>query len=340
MIFNKGNNGALELKALLGFIYKSNKFENLISFIGFAERDIRKVIGDAVFDFALAHYQSAHYLLETPDEDHPEYPLLDQLVSSIQLPVALHAYRRYAPHNDLSHSDSGRQIIVTAEEKPAFEWMIDKSDKSLLDIAHEATDLLLEFLDKNIDYTLVDGESPLIPWGTSAAYLATKELFLTSSQFNDEFFIDGSRRVFLAIVPSLRKVQQNDILSCLGKEKYDEISEQIIDADVTAENKTLLALIRPALTFIATSHAVITLSVEVLPTGIFSNFVSGVINGKNAASMPDRVALSSRLLDYGKAHLSKLQEKITRATTEAAGEIYDVTDPTDRIDPSTKYVRI
>ena len=340
MIFNNDKKGAEELKALLGFIYKSNSFANMISFIGFAERDIRKVIGNPVFDFAQEHYLSENYQLEEPNEAHPEYIILDELVHSVQLPVALHAYRRYAPNNDLTHSDSGRSIIVTETEKPAFEWMIDKSDKSLLDLAHEATDILLEFLDKNVDYTLDGDDEPLIPWGTSEEFNVSRELFITKDQFNDEFFIDGSRRVFLALTPSIRKVQENEVLSCLGKDKYDEISEQIIDDDVSDENNTLLMLIRPALTFLSLSKAVISLSIEILPNGIFSNFITGTINSKNAAAASQRIEISKSLLQQGRQELTALQEKITRAATEAEGNTYSAEDPTERIDPEKLYVRI
>jgi len=343
MIFNKVDKGAEELKALLGFIYKSNSFANMITYIGFAERDIRKVIGDAVFNKAQEHYNSNNYKAEA-DEDHPEYFTLDDLVNSIQLPVALHAYRRYAPNNDLTHSDSGRSITVTETEKPAFEWMIDKSDKSLLDLAHEATDLLLEFLDKHLDDEITSGDPEvtayLIPWGTSAEFALTRELFITKDQFNEEFFIDGSRRVFLAMVPYLRKVQNNEILSCIGKETYDAIKEEILDGDLTEDNKTYLGMIRPAMTFLALSRAVISLSVEVLPNGIFSNFITGVINSKTAADHSHRVEISHALESMGLKEIAKLQEKIYRETTESSGEIYVQTDPTERIDPQKPFVRL
>ncbi len=344
MIFNKNSKGAEELKALLGFIYKSNSFANMITYIGFAERDIRKVIGDDVFDLAQEHYESSDYLSVSEEGGDPVLPVLDDLVKSIQLPVSLHAYRRYAPNNDLTHSDSGRSITVTETEKPAFEWMINKSDASILDLAHEATDLLLEFLDKHIDDT-VTSEDPvvttlLLPWKESPEFAETRKLFITKQQFNEEFFIDGSRRVFLALVPYIRKVQLNEVLSCVGQENYDELSAQIKDDDVSEDNEVLLSMIRPALTFLSLSRAVISLSIEILPNGVFSNFITGVINSKTAADHSHRVEISHALESLGLKELSKLQEKIYRAAIEDSGETYTQTDPTDRIDPDNLYVRI
>ena len=126
MLFNKDSTGSTELKALIGFIYKSINFDNLKSYIGFAQRDIKKIIGSDVFQVAQDHYDSENYLLAEIDEAHPEYTILDELVDRIQYPVAVHAYRRYVPSSDLSHSDKGRQIFVSEQEKPASEWQIER----------------------------------------------------------------------------------------------------------------------------------------------------------------------------------------------------------------------
>lgn len=345
MIFNKDSAGAKELKKLLGFIYKSNNFENMISFIGFAENDIRKIISDAVFNVAQAHYQGVNYSI-APDTDHPEYAVLDNLVSSIQLPVALHAYRRYAVQNDLAHSDKGRSIIVTGEEKPAFEWMIDKSDKSLLDIAHEATDLLLEFLDKYCDAMYApdpakpDEQVNLLPWAASSQFRLIRELFITKDGFDTEFFIGGSRRVFLAVAPFIRSVQKNEILASLGTVKYELVKASLLEGSPSTEIETLLSKIRPALALFAMSKAVLRLSVEVLPNGIFSNFITGTINSKSAAADPLRVQVSNLLNTQALAELARLQDYLSRQMIEAAGGTVEPVDLTERIDPLLKYVRL
>jgi hypothetical protein len=363
MIFNNHAAGASELKELLGFIYKSNNFANMISFIGFAENDMRKIISNNVFNIAEAHYNSSHYNREDPS--HPEYTILDSLVYSIQLPVALHAYRRYALQNDLAHSDKGRYIIVTSEEKPAFEWMIDKSDKSLLDLAHEATDILLEFLDKYKDYPInIMGTDPgavgvgdaedisntgdtdplpsnlVIPWAETSQYKVMRELFITKDQFNTEFFINGSRRVFLAVSPFIRSVQKNEIFACIGSIKYGQITRFLFDGSTSEEMEALLVKIRPALALFAMSKAVLRLSVEILPDGIFSNFITGTINSKSAAADPVRVQVSNLLNNQAMLELAKLQDYISRLSIVAAGGTVTAVDPTERIDPTLKYVRL
>ncbi|MEI7723473.1 MAG: DUF6712 family protein [Bacteroidota bacterium] len=340
MILNRSGAGATELKELIGFIYKSITFSNLKSYVSFAERDIKKVIGPEVFKAAEDHYMSAFYHLATPDEDHPEYLLLEELIEKIQLPVAIHAYRRYVPSSDLTHSDKGRQIFVSEQEKPAFEWQIEKDNENLISLEHEAIDVLLEFLDEHIDEKDLD-LNVIIPWGTSAAYKATKELLIpTVKEFENVFLIGGSRMTFLSLVPMIKRIQENDIKACLGETKYTQITEQVLDNDLTPENIIILDKIRPPLALMALSVAVKRLSSEVLPAGIFTNITANVVKGKTPASKQERNEIASSLEKDGMRELVKLQEYIRKLDTAAAGEIFTPNDPTDIIDPLLKFVRL
>ncbi len=65
MIFNKDGNGAQELKDRIGFIYKSNSFENLITYLDLGKSNIIQVIGKGVYDCAEAHYLSDNYNVVT-----------------------------------------------------------------------------------------------------------------------------------------------------------------------------------------------------------------------------------------------------------------------------------
>jgi len=339
MLFNKSNTGAAELKELLGFIYRSSKFENLISYISFGEREVRKIIGKEVFSLAENHYKSEHYRLTEPDPEHPEYTVLDEFVIKIQLPCALHSYRRYAPSNDVTHSDKGRQIFVSEDEKPAFEWMIDKDDKNLLDLAHEAVDLLLDFLGERLSDD-PDSSGIGAVWGGSEAYKTLKGLFVSSvSQFEETFFVNGSNRVLFALIPSLRECQDNEIRPCLTQEKYDTIKEQMLDRDLSAENTEIVNRIRPAMVYLSLSRAVKRLAIEVLPNGLFLNLVSSVIQGKTPTTATDRIELSKLLEQEGRRELRKLTEYLRKLSQEASGESYTPVDPLERMDSTQKYFR-
>ncbi len=347
MIFNKSKKGSAEVKERIGFIYKSINFDNLKPYMLFAERDLKQIIGKDVFDVAEQHYNGDHYCQETADEDHPEYPVLDEFVSRIQMVVAIQAYRRFVPSNDIAHSDKGRQIFVAEQEKPAFEWQIEKDNENLLAIALEATDVLLEFLDDHIADTVtikVDGEDDsvglLIPWANSDEFKIIKGLFVsTIEQFEQVFPINGSRVTFRALIPFLRHVQQNIIKSTFIPEKYTELLNQVLSNSVTDDNKQILDLVRQPMVMFALSMAIKRLSVEVLPDGIFTNITTSVVKSKTASSKEARNEVSTNLEKDAQGMLRMLQEFLRKKAATTSGAEF-VPEVTPNIDPKAKYVRL
>ena len=352
MLFNKGNTGSTELKELIGFIYRSINFANLESYIEFAERDIKKIIGEEVFQVAQDHYDSGNYQAPVPDppgegeepaEEHPEYAILDLLVARIQYPVAIHAYRKYVPNSDLTHSDKGRQIFVSENEKPAFEWMIEKDNENLCKLANEATDILLEFLDDHIDDTIEeDGEDvALIPWGDSAAYLKTKQLFInTVEQFEEVFLIGGSRLTLLSLSPDMKRVQEDEIKPCFTETMFSELLAEIIAGDISEDNLPIIERARQPLALLTLSRAAKRLTAEVLPDGIFVNQVTQVVKAKGPAGKIDRNEVSVNLERDGRRELRKLQDYLARLAAEEAGTTVEEVDLTAHINEDDLFVRL
>ena len=356
MIFNKNSNGSTELKDLIGFIYKSIRFENLTTYIGFSEEGIQDIIGKDVFKTALDHYNSEHYKAESQNT-HPAYRILDELVRMIQFPVAMNAYRNYVPSLDVQHTDKGRKIIVTEEEKPAFEWQTEKDNLNLVELENRGIDLLLKFLDEKIDLmapnSWADNDSwkdnsswednsdePLIPWGTSKEYEATKDLLINKVSEFDKVFVIKSRRTFLGLVPFIRYVQDNMIRSAFLKAKFDEILDQIKDGDLTIENELIVSIASQSLALLALSMAIRRLSVEVLPDGIFTPLVSNVIKSKSSTTKVDRNEVSSYLEKDGAAQFRVLQEHLRKLDLQKAGLIYAGEDSTERMKPDEKFIRL
>jgi len=352
MIFNKDSKGSQELKQLIGFIFASIDFDNLKSYIEMGERDVKKIISSEVFKVALDHYASDHFqkVVEAPTEGesedtHPEYLILDELVLKIQYPVAIGAYRKYAPSNDITHSDKGRQIFVSEEEKPAFEWQIEKDNENLLSLYHEAIDMLLEFLDAHIDDTVSTGDpeiqTPLLPWGTTKEYEATKQLFInTADDFEQYFSIHRSRMVFLSLVPSMTRVQDGQIKPCFTEQKYAELKEQILDDDLSEANKPLVELSASALALISMSVAIKRLSIELLPNGLFQNYTTSVIKSKAASPKVDRNEVSINLERDGMKELRRLQDLLHKLDLQSSGAEEMLTDLADRFDTALPFARL
>ena len=328
MILNKDNKGAEEAKGLMGFIYKANNFENMVTFISISERDVKRVIGPEVYKLAEDHYLSDNYkvILDENEAADPEHLLLDELVKYVQLPVILHAYRRYAPLNDLSHSESGRQITVTDELKPAFEWMIERDNRNLLDLAHEATDMLIEFLDEQQPIPYVptkleptgDPTNKIIEetWRTSATYEAQRDLFInTAREFDSIFPINASRRLYLALVPFIREVEQRHIRPVIGATRYDAIRELIKDGDLDAagneESAEIHQLARLPIVMLTMSVALKRLNVELLPDSVVQSFSTISERQTKSADKFDRIGVSMLLERDGRREIIPIQNYIT-----------------------------
>lgn len=325
MIFNKSNNGSLELKALIGFIYASIQFANLNTYLNFAKRDLIRIIGKDVYNLALDFYKSDAYSAAPPDAGDL---LKIELVKRIQLPIALLAYRRYAPGTDLAHNDSGRQITVTTEIKPAFEWMIERDNRNISSIANEAIDFLLEFLDEQlIPLAPVPPEgAPLIndigtKWGESLEYSRTKDLFInTAFDFDRLFPINGSRQLFITLAPFIREKELSHLVPIITRTRYDAIMENLKDGDLVQADKDIIRLAQPPLALLTMSTALMRLSMEVLPDSVVQNFQAIDAKQTKTADSADRRGLARLLTDEALALLKPLQDYITTMTPSAAAE--------------------
>ena len=314
-----------------------------------------KVIGKEDCQLADDHYNSDNYNIIAEEDQSEEYTLLDQLVRKIQLPIALLAYLKFIPSGDLTHSDKGRQIFVSDTEKPAFEWQVERDNQNILSLAYEAIDLLLEFLDLQLipevnnsapemavsrNLPVPSGTNAIAEvWGISDAYVKMKSTLISLDEFNDIFPVNGSRRLFICLFPFITKVQKQFIIPIITEGKYNELKEGLSDVDLTADQKKLISMIHPVIVYFNMSLALKGLPVEVLPEGIFQNYIGNVISAKNTANRMDRIEVSFRLEKLAKDEMKRLQEYIRKVSTEMAGGIYCQTHPLDRVKEEDKYVR-
>ena len=360
MIFDKSSNGTDEMKSLLGFIYATNSFDNIKTDINLAERKVKKLIGTTVYDLALEHYLSENYQAPAPDpEDTPDdppadppadppsepseeptaytYSQLDILVHAIQLPVAYLAVLTYAPHGDLTHSDKGRQIIVTEKEKPAFEWQLERDNKALLSKYHETTDVLLELLDTDF----------LELWKTTTEYKAIKTLFITSAADFDKIFpIKGSRYLYMHLCPFINEVEQYYIHPIIGG-YYDTIklwkSGAMVPSENVIRNSTLLlGKIQIPLALLTMKLAAERLGVDVLPDGILNSYDSDThtLKATKTASQEARQEFIKRIDLSACQYLVKLENAMAKINNTAFGTPYIPVDIADRNDNDNKYFRL
>ena len=134
MLFNKNDNGAVELYELTGTYCPSNNFEAIAGELNDAAREVANLVGEGVVSAAKQAY----------DEDSNA-----ELVKAVQLPIACLAMMRYFRQTTVLHQDSGRKITAGDDEKVPFEWMIDRDDRAMQEKYYRSLDALFAYLEKN-----------------------------------------------------------------------------------------------------------------------------------------------------------------------------------------------
>ena len=334
MLFNKANKGKEEMKSILGFIYATNSFENLKTDLLLAEDDMRSLIGDDLFDAVQVYYTAGPS--DDPDEDETT---AFELIPYIQAPMAFYAYKNYATHGDLAHSEKGRRILTNEQEKMPFEWMIERDDQSMLAKAHKLTDRLLAFLEKNKENVFIEDN-----WTTKPVYLATKQLFVNNAtDFDQVFPIDKSRRFFLKVASFIREIEETTLFSVLGKTDYDALKLEISASEaISDDSKALLAMIRVPLVLYTMVTAIKRLSIEILPEGLFQNYVpdTQTIRAKSASPIELKKQVAASLSSDADNALIRLQEFLAVRKAEADGTQYVPQNLTDHNLPENKHFRV
>lgn len=323
MIFNKSNNGASEFKALVGFIYASIDFNNLKSFVKLATAEVKKVIGAEVYELAEEHYKSDNF-----GSDDEEYELMNELVERVQLPIALRAYQKFAPGNDLSHSDSGRRMTVNETEKQAFEWMIDKDNANLEKLYNEAFELLLSFLEEQL--VVADGEVMNDigeAWNNSEAFKLVKSVIVNSVQaFESVIPINSSRRLYLLLLPYIKKTERDLISPMITLTRYEALIEALRDGELDAEQLKIQQLSTPPVAMKSMAMGLKLIPVEALPDAFAMRFATE----KRDIDTDDRLAAAQILEHEAGLEMLKLQRYITSITPVTEDEETDLEDPAKR----------
>ena len=253
-----------ELKELTGFLDKNFDYSNIKPYVIDASKDLIKLIGKPLYDKAFSIYETT-----TATDTEKEFLAL------IQRPIALSAYNKYAPTNDLSHSNDGRRMRNDDKQKQAFEWQLDRSDENQQRLYYRALDYLIDFLDNLNLYTSPTDDEQISEdaianlWINSDAIKKEKSTFLNSiEKFEEEYPID-SRLVFYKIKPLIKQAEQTEILPRIGATKYQEL-KTFVEQNKTpteAQDIELLTYIRRASAAYSLSKAIMRFQVTVFSQG-------------------------------------------------------------------------
>jgi len=257
LLFKEENFGR-SFQDLLGFVDADMEFGFIKSDIKSATREIIKIVGDATYQLAVADYQA---------ENNTE------LLQAFQYAIAINAYRKYAPSNDLKHGPNGRLMRSTDNEKSPFGWMIDRDNANQEKKYYKAVDDLLEILSDNSTFT------------GSANYTKLKELIINdTSQFDDYMPID-SRLLLLKLQPGIRLAELQHVKPILGDTLFNQAKTDFSNLD-----DAMQISIKGLLIYSAMAWGLARLSVHLMPDAVVQKYMSDRSNTKSTKA-PEKMEL-------------------------------------------------
>jgi hypothetical protein len=325
MLFNKANNGAVELRDRTGSYYSNNKFDRIATDVMLAEHAMIKLVGQDVYDRAHDHYRGNDYQTSNPNA---AQKLNDELVLMMQIPIAYRATYNYYQSNIVSHEDAGRKLKLDPEnEKVPWEWMLDRDDRAQVSKGNKTTDMLISWLE----------EKKIPEWLGSQNRKIARELFVWNEEiFQDAYPIDQSPRFFYTTLAWNKEVQEREIKKALGNKYTDLLAYHIglnegsgsglagIPSVNNGELEELLKLVQKAIPLLVMVKAVKRLSLQVLPEGVVQQFMS---------ETEGRGASQAALLEVIKYQVKRLED-------DASDIFNDVKLWLQQADPSSREFQL
>lgn len=243
MLFNKDDNGCVELQQITGVFSASNDYSVVSSEIDEATRAVARLVGDKVIEDAENAYESGEE---------------DGVTAAVRLAVAVLAVSRYTRNNLISHGDHGARLPADDNEKIPFEWMIDHDERAQRERWFRAMDALYGILEKTENDSWMESD-------TRKAYLAS--IVRTLPEFERIYPVDGSYYVFY-MLQGLVIESQPPIRRMVGTENWEGMTGD----NPSDKQKDLLPLCQRYAVISALIKAVRRWNLEVFPLTIARRF--------------------------------------------------------------------
>lgn len=304
-LFNKDNHGGEELVNAIGVISKDITFEKWAPVLPLGTRNLAAIVGRDVVNELDGLYRKS----EPSGEELLAVGLARQA-------VAMFTWLKILAPLDAQHGNAGRGKTL-GENQHGMTALQEWEDKeSIRAMAYEATDALIEVLDTNEwDW-----------WTSSSKCRQRAGLLLPSKEVFDEYYMIGSHRLFLTLLPMIAEVQAGDIAPIVTSAHMTQLlSGDGLDTEVRVK---LLELARRPLALLTMKKAVERLPVEVLPEGIVQVQQQATVKQKLKAEKSAREAVAAALGADAERYLQLLQDAVSELDSDAGEVDYYLSGPT------------
>lgn len=304
-LFNKDNHGGEELVNAIGVISKDITFEKWAPALPLGTRNLAAIVGRDVVNALDGLYRKS----EPSGEELLAVALARQA-------VAMFTWLKILAPLDAQHGNAGRGKTL-GENQHGMTALQEWEDKeSIRAMAYEATDALIEVLD-----------STEWNWWTSSSKCRHRAgLLLPSKEVFDEYYMIGSHRLFLTLLPMIAEVQAGDIAPIVTSAHMTQLlSGDGLDTEVRVK---LLELARRPLALLTMKKAVERLPVEVLPEGIVQVQQQATVKQKLRAEKSAREAVAASLGADAERYLQLLQDAVSALDSDEGDVDYYLSGPT------------
>lgn len=290
-LFDRDGNGGLEIRDALGLISDRVDFTKWSPILPLGLRDVMAIIGREPVEALAGYYESG-------DDSDPEK---SRTLAYLQQSVALFTWIKIIPTLDAQHDEGGRSRRLGENEKGLTALQEFKDEENILRLAYEATDALIEELDRNaFDF-----------WTESRKYRQRSGLIVRNKETFDEFYLIGSHRLFLTLLPMIREVQAANVAPVIGREYMD----LLLKGDDRAISLLYDTAAR-AIVLLTMKKAVERLPVEVLPEGIVQINQSAPVKQRLRAEKEARNSVAASLGEDAARYLQQLEDTMTEIRAE------------------------
>ncbi len=272
-LFNVTADGSNEIVSAIGLISNDVDFSKWEPVLPLGVRDVMAIIGREPVEALADLYASGEHSGQGTAEE--------QAIKSLQQAVACFTWLKIIPTLDAQHDGTGRSRRLGENEKGLTALQEFKDEQNILRLAYEATDALIEIMDREA----------FAFWTESRKYRQRKGLLIQSKEEFDEYYNIGSHRLFVTLLPIIREVQGAQIAPVIGRKYLSVLLE--------GKDRSIIDLLKEpasrAIALLTMQKAIERLPVEVIPEGVVQIQQSQPVNSRLRAEQAARAAVAASL---------------------------------------------
>lgn len=243
ILFNKNSIATGELNEVLGFTDADIPVASVWPYLRTATRDIFGIIG-----------KENYTICETVDDDvNSAEDENAELYDLVRYTIALDAFRKYSPLNDVQFTNEGRVFRRDEHTVAAHPSQIEASNAGMERRYYESVDEIINFI---MESEVLEPSDYMTQF--SGLYVPNLKAFQKYVNIND------SHLLYFKLAPSLRLCEQREIINRMG-DKFQEYKA------VAMRDSYIHGLIQNICVYFAMADGIQKFSVQLFPEGLMKS---------------------------------------------------------------------